>query len=61
MLWGGDMNFILLSTVIAAIAEAFTQGMSEEEIGFWAAVFTQLGDSMATLLAQKAVEDQDNS
>lgn len=55
------MNFILLSTVIAAIAEAFTQGMSEEEIGFWAAVFTQLGDSMATLLAQKAVEDQDNS
>ncbi len=51
------MDFVLLSTLIAVAAQGFTQGMTEEEIGFWAAVFTQLGDSMVTILAQKAREN----
>lgn len=52
------MDFILLSTVITVFAQGFAQGMSEEEIGLWAAIFTQLGDSLETLLAQRAIENQ---
>lgn len=54
------MDFIILNTLIAAAAEGFTDGMTEAEIGLWAAVFAQLGDSMATLLAQKALEKEED-
>jgi HD-like signal output (HDOD) protein len=36
---------------VAALAAAITEGRTSEEIAFLAAVFVQLGDTMATIAA----------
>ncbi len=43
-----------LPATVGALAAAITQGRSEEEIAVLAALFTQLGDSLAVILAAKA-------
>lgn len=50
-----------LVTFVTAIACSITKCCSEEELPVIAAVFTQLGDTIATILAQKeACSDKNN-
>ncbi|MGN0471089.1 MAG: DUF6774 domain-containing protein [Acutalibacteraceae bacterium] len=42
-----------LVTSITALAVAIAEGKSEEEISLLAALFTQLGDTLATIAVQK--------
>jgi len=42
---------------IGALAAAVAQGRSDEEIGLFAAIFTQLGDSLALILAARVCEE----
>lgn len=44
-----------LVTAITAAAIALAEGKSAEEISVLAAVLTQLGDTLATLAAQKSI------
>lgn len=43
-----------LPATVGALAAAIAQGHSEEDIALLAALFTQLGDSLAVILAAKA-------
>lgn len=43
-----------LATVTTAAAISLAQGRSTEEVGILSAVFTQIGDVLATIAAQKA-------
>ena len=43
-----------LATVTTAAAIGLAQGRSTEEIGILAAVFTQIGDVLATIAVQRA-------
>ncbi len=47
-----------LPAAIGAAAAALARELSDEELGLLAAVFTQLGDSLATILALRACEKQ---
>jgi hypothetical protein len=51
------MNECELLSLITVIACAIAQNCSEEEIGLLAAVFTQLGDSLATILAKRELKN----
>ena len=42
-----------LPAVIGAMAASLAQGRTEEEIALLAALFTQLGDSLAVILAAR--------
>ncbi len=54
------MNPNQLIASITAISAAIAEGRSVEELGFLSAVFTQLGDTFATLAVQKAICDKKN-
>ncbi len=42
-----------LPAVVGALASAISQGRSDQDIALLAAIFTQLGDSMAVILAAR--------
>ena len=43
-----------LPAAVGALAASIAQGRSQEEIALLAAIFTQLGDSLALVLAARA-------
>jgi hypothetical protein len=51
---GEKMQSCELVTAITAIACAIANNYSEEEIGVLASAFNQLGDTLATIVAQEA-------
>lgn len=44
-----------LTVAVTAMASAIARCRSDEEIALLAAVFTQLGDTLATIAAQRAL------
>lgn len=60
------MNSCELVNLISMLSCLIVENYTDEEIGVLAAVFTQLGDSLATILANNALldtklKDEDNS
>lgn len=49
------MNSCELVNLVSMLSCIIVQNYSDEEIGVLAAVFTQLGDSLATILANEAL------
>lgn len=47
-----------LAAAITAAAAAMAEGRSGDEISLLAAVFTQLGDTLATIALQKSICEQ---
>lgn len=43
-----------LTTSVTAVANAIACKLTEDELGLIAALFTQLGDTLATIAAQRA-------
>lgn len=55
------MNSCQLTTSITALANAISNRLSIDEVTLFAAVFVQLGDTLATIATQRAVcEAKDN-
>lgn len=48
------MNSCELISTITALAAVLAKGKTNEEIGFLAVVFTQLGDTLGTIAAHQA-------
>jgi hypothetical protein len=51
----------VLPAAVSAAAAAMAQGKSDEEVTLLAAIFTQLGDSLAMIVALRACEKSDGS
>ena len=49
------MNSIQLTSAVTALANAISCNLTPNEIAFTASLFVQLGDTLATLAAQKAL------
>lgn len=49
------MNPCQLTASVTAVANALACKLSEEEIALLATILVQLGDTLATILAQKAI------
>jgi len=54
------MNPCELTAAVTAIANALACRLSDDELSLLAAVFTQLGDTLATILVQKELCDKFN-
>ena len=50
-----------LPAAVSAAAAAMAQGKSDEEVALLAAIFTQLGDSLAMIVALRACEKSGGS
>ena len=48
------MDPIAITAVVTAIAASISQSAEPEELPLLAAIFTQLGDTLATITVQKA-------
>lgn len=60
------MNSCELVNLVSILSCLIVENYTDEQIGVLAAVFTQLGDSLATILANNALldsksKDEDNS
>ncbi len=51
------MNSCELVNLVSVLSCLIVQNYTDEQIGILAAVFTQLGDSLATILANEALLD----
>ncbi|HAN20233.1 MAG: hypothetical protein A2Y15_05105 [Clostridiales bacterium GWF2_36_10] len=51
---------LALTTTIGAAAAAISKNLTAEEIAFLAAVLTQLGDTLTTIAARKALYDSNS-
>lgn len=51
---GDRMNPCELTASVTALANAIACQLSDDDLGLAAAVFTQLGDTLATLAVQRA-------
>ena len=49
------MNSLELTTAITALANAISLRLTVEELSLLAGIFVQLGDTLATIAAQKAL------
>lgn len=49
------MNACELTAAITAIANTLSCRMTDEELGLWAVILTQLGDTLATIAAKRAL------
>ena len=47
-----------LPAAIGALAAAIAQGLSDDEVALMSALFVQLGDSLTTILASRALEEK---
>ena len=52
------MNALELTTSITVAANALAQGLSLTELAMLAAIFVQLGDTLATVAAQRALSEE---
>lgn len=55
------MNELNITLFISALAEMLSQNLSETELALAAAAFTQLGDTISTILAARACSDSDSN
>lgn len=49
------MNPCQLTTTITALAVWIAQRVDNSQLGLWAAIFTQLGDTLATIAVQRQI------
>ncbi len=49
------MNPCELTTGVTALANVLASGLSDDELGMTAALFTQLGDTLATIAVQRSI------
>lgn len=49
------MNPCELTASITALANSFACKMTTNELNLWAAIFSQFGDTLATIAAQRSV------
>lgn len=54
------MNYCQLSASITAIANVISSKLSTEDTTLLAAIFVQLGDTLATIATQKAICEEKN-
>ena len=52
------MNALELTTSITVTANALAQGLSLTELAVLAAIFVQIGDTLATVAAQRALDEE---
>ena len=55
------MNSFELTAAVTALASVIACGLSESEIALVASIFVQLGDTMATIAAGRALCDEASS
>lgn len=55
------MNSCELTAAVTALANAIACGLSETELALTAAIFVQIGDTLATIAAQRALDDKGNT
>ena len=51
------MNALELTAAVTALANAIAQGLSDNELALLASLFVQLGDTLATVAARRALPD----
>lgn len=49
------MNPLELTSAITALSNAIACGLNDEQLGLAAAVFTQIGDTLATISVQRSI------
>ena len=49
------MNAFALSAIVSALASTIASGRGAEELALLSALFVQLGDTLATIAAEKAL------
>ena len=54
------MNSIELTAAITALANAIGKNLSVSEIALVAGIFVQIGDTLATIAAQRALYEEKN-
>ena len=52
------MKSLELTAAIPAAANAISRGLTVTELAFWASVFVQLGDTLATIAAETALKEE---
>ena len=55
-----DLQPSELTAVITAVANALGSRMTSQELNLFAVIFTQLGDTLATISAQRIICGPDN-
>ena len=55
------MNSLELTAAVTALANAMAVKLSAGELALVAGVFVQLGDTLATISAQKAMDEERNA
>ena len=55
------MNSLNLTAAITALANALSCSLSESELALWASVFVQIGDTLATIAAERALCEEARS
>ena len=54
------MSSCEIVNLVSMLSCLIVQNYNNDEIGLLAAIFTQLGDSLATILANEALQDSKN-
>ena len=54
------MNSFQLSSIINAVANCIAKDLSNDELALISAIFVQLGDTLVTIAAQKALCSEKN-
>jgi hypothetical protein len=52
------MNSLELTSTITAVANIISNGLSPTELALLAGIFVQLGDTLATIAAKKALTEE---
>ncbi len=55
---GGSLTPCELTASITAFANMFASKFNNDELAVWGAVFTQLGDTLETIVAQRELLDK---
>ena len=55
------MNYLEITAAVTALANAVASGLTVSELALVAGLFVQLGDTLATISAQKALDEERNA
>ena len=55
------MSACELTVYITAIANTMAGNLSEDELGLWGAIFSQLGDTLETIAVQRSICNKNTS
>lgn len=53
------LNFLEFTTFINTLSVAIANGLSDEELAIFAAVFTQIGDTLATISVAREISPKE--